>query len=168
MVAEDDVLRDRERLDEPEVLVHHPDTGVEGVARGVEVHQPAVEEDLALVGPVEPRQDVRERALAGAVLAEERVHLARGGVEVDVLVRDHAGKALGDPAHGHGRSRRGAARAPPLLATQLGVRLPHTYLPVALPITPFTSQFIAYRSFTVSFLPAGTRELPASGRRAAR
>ena len=32
VVAEDDVLRDGERLDEPEVLVHHPDPRVERVA----------------------------------------------------------------------------------------------------------------------------------------
>ena len=32
--------------------------------------------ELALVGAIEPGQDVRERALAGAVLTEQRVHLA--------------------------------------------------------------------------------------------
>ena len=35
------------------------------------------DEDLARVGLVEPVQDVHQRRLAGAVLAEERVHLAR-------------------------------------------------------------------------------------------
>ena len=77
MVAEDDVLRDRERLDQPEVLVHHADARVEGVAWRVEADTLAVELDLTLVLPVEPGQDVRERRLPGAVLAEERVHLAR-------------------------------------------------------------------------------------------
>ena len=47
VVAEDDVLRHRERLDEPEVLVHHRDPRLERVARRVEVHLPAVDEDLA-------------------------------------------------------------------------------------------------------------------------
>ena len=120
-----------------------PMPGVERVARRVEVHRPAVEEDLALVRPVEAGEDVRERALAGAVLAEQRVHLARSGLEVDAVVRDHAGKALRDPAHRHGGSRRGAAGAPPIVADSARVRLPHTYLPFGLPITPFTSQFIA-------------------------
>ena len=59
------------------------DPRVERVARRVEVHLPAVEEDLALVRPVEAGEDVRERALAGAVLAEQCVHLAGGGLEVD-------------------------------------------------------------------------------------
>ena len=51
-------------------------------------------EDLALVGPVEAVEDVHQRRLAGAVLAEQRVHLAAAEVEVDVVVRDDAGKAL--------------------------------------------------------------------------
>ena len=60
-----------------------PMPGVERVARRVEAHRLAVEHDLALVRPVEAGEDVRERALAGAVLAEQRVHLARGRLEVD-------------------------------------------------------------------------------------
>ena len=111
VVAEHDVLRDRERADEAEVLVHHADAFVQRVARRVEVHRLAVEEDLALVRPVEARQDVGERRLAGAVLAEQRVHLARGRLEVHVLVGDDAGKPLRDPVHADGRNRRGAGAA---------------------------------------------------------
>ena len=46
----------------------------------------AVEQDLAGVGPVQPGQDVHQRALAGAVLAEQGVDLAGAQVEVDVVV----------------------------------------------------------------------------------
>ena len=49
-------------------------------------------------GVVEPVEDVHQRRLAGAVLAEERVHLAAAEVEVDVVVGDDAREALGDPA----------------------------------------------------------------------
>ena len=64
---------------------------------------PAVQLDLALVGPVEAGEDVRERRLAGAVLAEQRVHLAAADLEVDAVVRDDAGEPLRDPAHRDGR-----------------------------------------------------------------
>ena len=74
--AEEDVLGDRERLDQPEVLVHHADAGVERVARAAEGHALAVQADLTLVRPVQAGEHVHERRLAGAVLAEERVHLA--------------------------------------------------------------------------------------------
>ena len=115
MVAEHDVLRDRERLDEAEVLVHHEDPRVERVAWRMELHRPAVEEDLAGVRPVQAGEDVRERALAGPVLAQQRMHLAGGGREVHLVVRKHSRKALDDPAHLDRRRRRGAAGAPPVL-----------------------------------------------------
>ena len=43
----------------------------------VKVHRLAVDQDLALVGLVEPVEDVHQGGLAGAVLAEQRVDLAR-------------------------------------------------------------------------------------------
>ncbi len=88
VVAEHDVLGDGERMHEPEVLVHHPDAGIERLARRVEVDLPPVELELTRVGAVQAGEDVRERALAGAVLAEQRVHLADGRLEVDLVVRD--------------------------------------------------------------------------------
>ena len=90
MLAERHVLGDRERLHEPEVLVHHPDPRVERLPRIREPDRIAVEQDLALVGPVEAREDVRERALAGAVLAEQRVNLTDRRLEVDAVVRNDA------------------------------------------------------------------------------
>src|SRR5207248_3732862 len=93
VIAEDDVLRHREGLDEPEMLVHHRDSRLERVARRMEMHLPAVDEDLAVVRPVEAGEDVRERALAGAVLAEQSVHLPGGGLEVDALVCNDAREA---------------------------------------------------------------------------
>jgi len=90
MVAEDHVLGDGERRDKPEVLVHHADPRVERIARRVKRDGAAVEEDLALVRPVETGENVRQRRLAGAVLAEQRVDLTRGRVEVDTVVCDDA------------------------------------------------------------------------------
>ena len=49
--------------------------------------------------------------LPGAVLAEERVHLAGGGLEAHVVVRDDTGEPLRDSHHADGRRRRGAGRA---------------------------------------------------------
>jgi hypothetical protein len=51
---------------------------------------------IASVVPVEAVEDVHQRRLAGAVLAEESVHLAASQVEVDAVVRDHPGEALRD------------------------------------------------------------------------
>ena len=94
---EHDVLRDRHHRDQHEVLVHHPDPVLDRGPRRAEHGRLAVDQDLALVGVVEPVEDVHQRRLAGAVLAEQRVHLALAQVEVDVVVRDDAGEALRDP-----------------------------------------------------------------------
>ena len=66
------------------------------------------DEDLARVGLVEPVQDVHQRRLPGAVLTEERVHLAAREIEADVVVGEHARELLDDPAHleDGGRSHR--------------------------------------------------------------
>ena len=81
------------------MLVHHPDPLLDRVAGRVHHDRLAADPDLPLVRRVEPVEDVHQRRLAGAVLAEQRVHLAAPQVEVDRVVRDDAGEALGDAAH---------------------------------------------------------------------
>ena len=98
LVREHDVLGDGHHRDQHEVLVHHPDPAVDRVLRRLERDRLAVQQDLALVGLVEPVEDVHQRRLAGAVLAEQRVHLAAPQVEIDVVVRDDPRKPLRDPA----------------------------------------------------------------------
>ncbi len=105
-VAEHDVLGDGESLDQPELLVHHADTGVEGVAGGGEADRLPVELDLAFVGPVETGEDVHQRRLAGAVFAEQGVHLPGGRLEINMVVGEHAREALRDLQH---RNSRGGA-----------------------------------------------------------
>ena len=56
----------------------------------------AGERDRALVGRDLAAGDAHQRRLAGAVLAEQRVHLARPQLERDVLERDDAREALPD------------------------------------------------------------------------
>ena len=94
--AEDDVLRHRHHRDEHEVLVHHPDPEVDRLVRGADPLRLPAHADLALVGVVEPVEDVHQRRLAGAVLAEERVHLAGPELEVDRVVGDDAREPLRD------------------------------------------------------------------------
>ena len=106
--GEHDVLRHRHHRDEHEVLMHHPDAGVDRGLRRAELHRLAGDHDLALVRVVEPVEDVHQGRLAGTVLAEERVDLALAQVEVDVVVGHGAREALGDVAHlEHGAGRVG-------------------------------------------------------------
>ena len=82
----------------------------------VELDLLAAHPDRAGVGLVQPEHDVHQRALAGAVLAEQAVDLALVERQVDVLVGDHAGERLGDPAdleHGDALVVGGRSRDPP-------------------------------------------------------
>ena len=103
--SEQDVLGDGLRRDQREVLVDHPEPGRDRVARRAEFDGRPVEEDLAGVRPVEPRQDVHQRALAGPVLAQQGVDLARAQVEINLVVGDDAGERLDDAARLERRAR---------------------------------------------------------------
>ena len=50
-------------------------------------------------GLVQAGEDVHERGLARAVLAQQRVDLAPPQVEVDLVVGDQPGESLDDPPH---------------------------------------------------------------------
>ena len=75
--AEHDVLGHRHHRDEHEVLVHHADPVVDRLPRRA---RSVTGSPLIRISPssgsVEPVEDVHQRRLAGAVLAEQRVHLA--------------------------------------------------------------------------------------------
>ncbi len=96
LVREHDVLRHRHHGNQHEVLVHHADAAVDGVARRAHPRRLALDPDLALVGVIQAVEDVHQRRLAGAVLAQQRMHFAEPEIEADVVVGDDPGEALRD------------------------------------------------------------------------
>ncbi len=98
LAGQDDVLRHRHHRDQHEVLVHHSDAARDRVLGRVDSHRLALDPDLALVRVVEPVEDVHQRRLSGAVLAEQRVNLAPAKIEVDVVVGEDPREVLRDPA----------------------------------------------------------------------
>jgi hypothetical protein len=64
-----------------------------------EAHGPPGERHAAGVGRLDPGQDLHQRRLAGAVLADQRVHLAGLEVEVDARQRGDLAEALVDAGH---------------------------------------------------------------------
>ena len=79
------------------MLVDHTDPGGHCLAGTGEGHRLAVDEDLPLVGLVEPVQDVHEGGLAGTVLAQESVDLTGFHGDVDVVVGHERSEDLRDP-----------------------------------------------------------------------
>src|SRR5262245_4110611 len=92
------VLDDVEVVAEREILVDDLDPELRRVLRAADRHLAAVEDDLALVHRVDAGDALDERGLAGAVVADERHHLARPDLEVDVRQRLHRAEGLRDTA----------------------------------------------------------------------
>ena len=98
-----DVLRDAQRADEAALLIDHGDAGVGGALLVQAGDRRAVELDRAAVRLIDAGDEVHERRLAGAVLADQRVHLAAPDLERHVVDRAHAGESLDDIANGEAR-----------------------------------------------------------------
>ena len=92
--AENDVLENREIVDQHEVLVHHADAELQRMAGIGDVLELAVDEDLAAVGGVEAVEDRHQRRLAGAVLPDDAVDGAAPDLEIDVAVGPRPGRSV--------------------------------------------------------------------------
>ena len=83
--------------DERQFLVDGGDAVALGVAAVLEADRHPVDRDRAGVGLVKAGEHLDKSALAGPVLADQGVDLARVHLEVDAAERCHAGERLGDP-----------------------------------------------------------------------
>jgi hypothetical protein len=99
LAAEEDVLGDGPVGEEVELLVDDRDAVVLGVERVVQLDRLAVDGDRARVGAVHAGEDLHQGRLAGAVLADDRVDLARGAGEVDAVQDGDAVEGLDDAGH---------------------------------------------------------------------
>ena len=99
--SEDDVFEDGQVLGQHEVLVHETDPGPDRGPRRTEAHGNPVDADRSGVGAQHPGQDLHQRRLARAVLADQGVNLARAGDQARPVVGDDAGIALDDAVEGH-------------------------------------------------------------------
>ena len=113
LVAQQDVLGDRQDRDQHEVLVDHADAPGDGIRRARRSRASWPSSRIwPSSGRARPYRMFISVRLAGPVLAEERVDLARADVEVDAVVGHDARVALGDPAHLEGgRDRPASGRA---------------------------------------------------------
>ena len=82
------------------MLVDHADAMRDRIAGRSESDRHTVDLDLAAIRSVEPGQDAHQRRLAGAVLPNQGVNLAPGGLEIDLIVGHHRSEPLTDGAHG--------------------------------------------------------------------
>jgi hypothetical protein len=94
--TEHHVGRDRHRVEEAEVLVHHPDSRGDRLEWAGEGHGSAIDVDLAAVCRDEAEQDRHERRLARTVLTHDGMDRAPAQNEIDAVVGEDGAEALAD------------------------------------------------------------------------
>jgi hypothetical protein len=90
------VFRDGERGHECEVLEHHTNAVLPSLAWRVDADRNTCTADRTGVWLIETVQDFHQGALASAIFAQDSVDLAAIDVEVDVVIGQNMGKALGN------------------------------------------------------------------------
>src|SRR5678815_3152829 len=94
--AEDDVLRDRHRLDQHKVLVDHADAEGDRVVGRLDVAHLAVDENLSAVGGVETVSDAHRGRLSRAVFSYDGMNGSGLDDDVDLVVSQNVAEAFGD------------------------------------------------------------------------
>ena len=97
--AEHDVLGDAQVRRDRQFLIDHRDAGAPGVERFPRMVVGPVEPHRAGVGPLRARQDAHQRALAGAILPDERAHFSARHGDVHAVERHRRAERLADAAH---------------------------------------------------------------------
>jgi hypothetical protein len=92
------VLADADRLGERQLLEHRGDSQHLRMARRSDRHRLAAQQDVASVRLHHAGEDIGQRRFAGAVLADERVHLTSRQVERDAVEGDRGAEALDEVA----------------------------------------------------------------------
>src|SRR6266545_1750625 len=96
LAVEEHVVVDGQLVDQREVLVDRVDAEGPGVVHGLEGHLLAVDEEPPRIRLLEPAEDLHQRRLAGAVVADEAEHFALSQVNRHVAERLDRTEALGD------------------------------------------------------------------------
>ncbi len=104
--AEGDVLGHRQRFEQREMLEHHADAQALRMARVLDRDLLAFPDDLAGIGLDHAVDDLDQRALAGAVLAQQRVDLVALDRQRNLIVGQAAGILLGHAGHRQQRAGR--------------------------------------------------------------
>src|SRR5690606_19434877 len=94
---DEDVLRDRKVRKQGRMLVNDGNPQALGRYRSQDRRLDAILHDAAGVRLMNAAENLDERALAGAVLTREAMHLAGAKGEIDVLEDLHRTEALADP-----------------------------------------------------------------------
>ena len=92
--AEEDVFRDGHVGREREFLKDRADSERLRIVGSADECRFSIHADVAVIRPIDSGNRLDQGRFSGTVFAEQRVHLARAHLEVDVIQSDNAGEAL--------------------------------------------------------------------------
>lgn len=99
-MAEQNILRHRERGHELEILVNHANPRRNRLSRIREMPLQAIHPNLAAVRPLRARHHFDERRFSRAILADEAMHFTGAQIEAHPIQRHHTGVAFAEAAEG--------------------------------------------------------------------
>src|SRR5215472_8827225 len=99
LASDPDILRDGHGRHQVQFLMDHGDAVLERLSWRAQLQLAAEEPQLAGIRGDDPRDDLHESRLAGAVLADQGVHGAAVNPHRDIIECDHAREALADVSH---------------------------------------------------------------------
>jgi hypothetical protein len=99
LAADKDVLHHRQIRHQVQFLIDDGNADLLGVVWVVDVQRLAAEKEFAAVHRVDAGEDLHQRRLAGAVLADQPENLAGGDMETHIFQRLHTGEGLADVFH---------------------------------------------------------------------
>ncbi len=104
--GEQQVFEHGEALDQHELLMDHADPGSDRILRRAEANRLTVDAQFAGIGFEMPVEQPHQGRFAGAVFADNAVHLTGPDNQIDAVIRLDRAKALVDAAEFDGRSQR--------------------------------------------------------------
>ncbi len=111
LVGQQHVLRDGQVGHQGELLERRLQPVAMGVARAVEMNLPALQQDATGIRANQATQRLHQRRLAGAVLAEQGMDLARLDLEAGAVERHGGAEGLAHGLDGDGGSAHGMTQA---------------------------------------------------------
>src|SRR6476620_9880051 len=99
LVTQEDVLPDRQPVDQVELLIDGGYTLLQRRDRGAERCRLSLPEHLSLVDGVGAGQHLDQGGFTCPVLPEKTVHLTSPHLQIDAVQRAHARENLDDPPH---------------------------------------------------------------------
>ena len=108
-MADIDVLRHAQLGEQQQFLIDRGDALGRRLAGRGKSDRLAFDPHLAGIGRLHPGDDLDQRGFPGAVLAQQRMDLARPDIEADVVQHPHRAEGFRDPRQFHQRGHSGSA-----------------------------------------------------------